>query len=329
MKKVLIIMCSLLLFTGCTKTKDKDIVKEFESKVNSINSYSLEGEMDIVSNEDKYTYKVNVSYMKGNYYKVSLINKENNHEQVILKNEEGVYVITPTLNKSFKFQSEWPTNSSQSYILETILNDILNDSERTSSKGKSGYTIKSKVNYPNNSDLTTQIIELDNEFLPKSIEVKNSKGITEIKTIITKLDINASYDKDYFSLKSSVCTDCEDTLTTGSIDSVVYPMYLPSNTKYTGEEVIKNDDNSERVILSYSGDKPFILVEENASTTKEHETTLVSGEVVQYGPVIGVISNTSLNWNSDGKEYYLVGEDLTSEELLQIASSTATVAITK
>lgn len=328
MKKILIVVFSLMLLVGCGKKKESDIVKEFETKVNSIKNYHLTGEMNIVSNEDKYSYNVDVTYKKGNYYKVSLINKDNNHEQIILKNEEGVYVVTPTLNKSFKFQSEWPTNSSQSYILETLLNDVLNDSERTVNTKKDSYIINSKVNYPNNSDLVSEEITLDSEYLPKSVEVKNSKGITEIKMTITDIDIKTNYDESYFALKESICTDCKDASTTGSLDSVVYPMYLPTGTKYSKEEVI-NKDGNERVILSYTGVKPFILVEENAKASSEHETTLVSGEVVQYGPVVGVITETSLNWSSDGKEYYLVGEDLSSEELLQIASSTATVAITK
>ena len=104
-------------------------------------------------------------------------------------------------------------------------------------------------------------------------------------------------------------------------------MYLPSGTKYSTEEVITKDD-SERVILSYTGSKPFILIEE-ASTNKEHETTLVSGEVVQYGNILGVMTNTSLNWSNNGKEYYIIGESLSSNEMLEIASSTSTVALTK
>ena len=79
--------------------------------------------MSIVSNEDTFTYKVEASKSKEGYYKVSLINQTNNHEQVILKNKDGVYVVTPDLNKSFKFQSDWPNNGSQSYLLDVLLND--------------------------------------------------------------------------------------------------------------------------------------------------------------------------------------------------------------
>lgn len=286
--------------------------------------------MQITNNEDKYNYLVDVTYKKGTYYKVSLINKENKHEQIILKNDEGVYVVTPSINKSFKFQSEWPSNSSQSYILESLLKDVLNDSERSVKNTNDKYTIISKVNYPNNNDLKTQEVTLGSDYLPNKVVVKNSSGSTLISVVVTKIDLKTKYDKNYFALSNSIKEEVNNSSTketSVTLKDVVYPMYLPSGTKYSGEEVITKD-NSERVILTYTGVKPFILIEE-ASNNKEHETTLVSGEVVQYGNVLGVLTSTSLNWSNNGKEYYLIGESLSSDEILQIASSTATVALTK
>ncbi len=50
---------------------------------------------------------------------------------MILKNDDGVYVLTPALNKSFKFQSEWPENSSQAYLFESLVKDITEDKSAT------------------------------------------------------------------------------------------------------------------------------------------------------------------------------------------------------
>ncbi len=328
MKKFLVVLFSLFLLVGCGKD-ESDIVKKFESTVNELKNYHLTGEMEIVNNEDKYNYKVDVTYKKGNYYKVSLVNKENNHEQIILKNDEGVYVVTPSLNKSFKFQSEWPTNSSQSYILETLLSDIMKDADRSVKEDKGGYTITSKVNYPNNSELVSQTITFNDKNLPTRVVVNNSQGLPQITMNITNIDVKSKFDKDYFALNSSICENCDNEKpTSGTLEDVVYPMYLPTGTTYSGEEVVKND-GSERVILTYTGVKPFILIEEASGSNKKHETTAVSGEVVQYANVLGILTDTSLNWSNNGKEYYIIGESLSPEELLQIASSTATVAITK
>ena len=99
MKKILILILTLLLFAGCGKENNENIVNKFKEKIQKNNSYILKGTMSIVSNEDTFTYSVTASKSKDDYYKVSLINKTNDHEQVILKNEDGVYVKTQESTK--------------------------------------------------------------------------------------------------------------------------------------------------------------------------------------------------------------------------------------
>ena len=119
----------------------------------------------MVNNESSYKYDVEVSYLKDDKFKVSLNNQINNHTQVILKNDDGVYVLTPSLNKSFKFQSEWPYNNSQSYILQVLLDEMKNDKERTFEETDENYIFTTKVNYSNNSDLVKQKIVYQIYFL--------------------------------------------------------------------------------------------------------------------------------------------------------------------
>ena len=106
-------------------------IKQLENKVASVKNYQITATLEITRNEEIFSYDVVSTYQKNDYFKVQLTNKQNNHEQIILKNDEGVYVVTPSLNKSFKFQSDWPYNNSQVYLLDSILNDINNDSEKT------------------------------------------------------------------------------------------------------------------------------------------------------------------------------------------------------
>lgn len=95
MKKIVILALGLMLFlTGCGKATEEDLVAKFEKKVTSSKSYTLKGNMEILSNEETFTYSIEANYLKDNYYKVILVNQTNNHEQVILKNGDGVYVVT-------------------------------------------------------------------------------------------------------------------------------------------------------------------------------------------------------------------------------------------
>lgn len=92
MKKIVILLLCSLLMVGCGGKKESDVLKKFEEKLTSTENYTLEGMMEIKNNEEVYNYDVSVNYMKGDYYRVRLFNTETSHEQIILKNEDGVYV---------------------------------------------------------------------------------------------------------------------------------------------------------------------------------------------------------------------------------------------
>ena len=79
----------------------KGVIKKYKNILEKNSYYTMSGQMDIVSNEEMYNYDINVLYLKPDYYRVSLVNKQSNHEQIILKNKNGTFVVTPSLNKSF------------------------------------------------------------------------------------------------------------------------------------------------------------------------------------------------------------------------------------
>ena len=162
MKKIFLclsLIC-LILLTGCGKKCEKDILKDFQNKVMNSDAYYLTGKMELVNNEDVFNYNISVSYKKEDYYKIELVNAINDHKQIILRNDDGVFVITPSLNKSFKFQSDWPYNNSQVYLLSSLLDDISNDENRKYEEIDDSYIFTSAVNYPNNEKLVNQKVYL-------------------------------------------------------------------------------------------------------------------------------------------------------------------------
>ena len=135
MKKIgLLLLLSVFLITGCAKDSEENILKKMSKDITNSKGYILTGKLEVVNNDDTYNYEVTSAYKKGDYYRISLKNTANDHEQIILKNDDGVYVLTPSLKKSFKFQSDWPYNNSQVYLLQSIINDIENDSKATMEK---------------------------------------------------------------------------------------------------------------------------------------------------------------------------------------------------
>lgn len=102
MKKVLSLffLISIFLLSGCEIKNENNVLKDFEKKLENVDTYYVEGVMEIINHEDTYTYDVKVSYQKDDYYKIELVNNLNQHKQVILRNDDGVYVDT---HKSFNF----------------------------------------------------------------------------------------------------------------------------------------------------------------------------------------------------------------------------------
>ncbi len=323
MKKIMLIVIPILfLVTGCGSYSEKDVVNDLDKKISSNKSYYLEGVLEIVNDENIYNYNVEVSYKKDDNYKVSLVNTSNNHEQIILKNSEGVYVVTPALNKSFKFQSDWPYSNSQIYLLQSILNDIKNDDKRKFSKEDNHYIFKTEVNYPNNRKLVSQEVTLDKKLKPKNIKVYDDNNISLMTMKFTKIDYSPTFKKDYFSLDNCVKSSkvIDDSKSVSLLEDSIYPLSLPSGTKLVSEEKIKKDVG-ERVIMTFDGEKPFLLVEETASRNDEMTIIPTNGEPYMLQDSYGVLANNSLNWSSGGVEYYLVSDVLNQDELVDVAQS--------
>ena len=93
-KLLFLLLGGLFILVGCGTVGEKDVIKDFSKKVNDSKAYYIEGTLEIVNNEDVYTYAVKVSYAQKDNYKVELNNTVNNHEQIILRNSDGVYVQT-------------------------------------------------------------------------------------------------------------------------------------------------------------------------------------------------------------------------------------------
>ena len=332
MKKYLLCIIAIvsIFMVGCGKKGENDVVKKLTKKIENAKAYHLTGTLEMINNENSYLYDVDVAYQKDDNFRVSLKNQTNNHEQIILKNSEGVYVLTPSLNKSFKFQSEWPYNNSQSYLLHSILNDITNDSEKIFEETEDGYIFTTRVNYSNNPNLKSQKITLDKDLNIKTVEVMDENETVQIKMEFNDIDLKATYSDDYFNLKENVnASSTEETITpVTKIEDIIYPMYIPENTSLTSQDTISTT-SGERVILTFSGDKPFMLVQETVTKTNDLVTIPVNGEPILFADTIGAKTDSSITWLSNGLEYYLVSDILTEEELVSIAKSVSSLPVIK
>ena len=331
MKKYLFLFLILFLFiVGCGKNDADSVSKDLITKIKDLKAYEIKGKLEVVNNDDVFNYDVIVSYKDKDYYKVSLKNIANNHEQIILRNDDGVYVITPSLNKSFKFQSDWPNNNSQAYLLKNIINDIESDDNSEVIKNNDNYIITSTVKFSNNPNLVKQKVYVDKDLNIQKIEIVNNEGISLMTFTITSSNYKPIFDENYFEINSVInnTSSNEESLETGTIDDIVYPLYIPIGTVLTNEEKVSKTDG-ERVILTFGGEKPFTLVEETTNKEKEFTVVPTYGEPYMLIDTVAALSNNSINWVSNGIEYYIVSDILNQKELIEVARSVNVVSVLK
>ena len=115
-----------------------------------------------------------------------------------------VYVVTPSLNKSFKFQSEWPYNNSQVYILGNIITDINEDSNNKVTEDNGDYVIESTVNFPNNANLVKQRVTVSNDLVFKRVEILNEDDMPLMTFTIDSVNYKPLFDESYFEINSII-----------------------------------------------------------------------------------------------------------------------------
>ena len=331
MKKFLfafLITFASFYMVGCGSSKEDDIIEKLRKNIKDANSYHISGVFELRNNDDKYLYDIEVDYKKDNSFRVSLLNQTNNHEQIILKTGEDIYVITPALNKSFKFQSEWPYNNSQTYILQSILNDIEQDSEVGVKEEENGYIITTSVHYSNKKDLVSQNIYIDKDANILKVEVLDTSNQPKIIMNFNSINYNINIDDQLFSVEKNTSSEIETDITVGNLDGIVFPMYVPADTYLTSQDIISTD-LGQRAILTFNGESPFTIIQETANFDKNSAYINVDGEPALIMDTVGVVSDTYISWISNGVEYYVVSEDLSQEELLTVANSISVMPMSK
>lgn len=331
MKKIFlfILIGIVILSAGCGKYSESDIINDLDKKINKLSGYKLDGDLEIVNNDEVYKYKVESSYKKDDLYKVSLTNTSNNYEQVILKNTDGVYVLTPSLNKSFKFQSDWPNSNSQIYLLQSIIEDINDDKDKEFKETKNSYIFTTDVDYPNNKKLIKQKITFDKKLNLKKVVVYNGENVPLMTFKVTNIDYSPTFKKNNFKVNEVLKTvKTETTKETSALNDTIYPLALPDGTKLVNEEKVEKTDGN-RIIMTFDGDKPFLLVEETASIEDEMTIVPTYGEPHMLMDTVGAMTENSLTWTSGGIEYYIVSDVMNQDELLEVAKSIGTIPTMK
>jgi outer membrane lipoprotein-sorting protein len=324
------VLCLFFLLTACGPKDSNDVIADLTDRSQHLDSYTSHGTMTINNGQEPQTIDIEVWYQKPNFYRVALTNTKKNITQILLKNKNGVYVLTPHLKKSFRFQSDWPMNSGQIYLYQSILQNVIMDAKRQFTNDKNDYRFDIATANDYHRTWVKQQIWLDHDYLPKRVNIldENNKVMVQVKYDKFKLDTN--FDKDAFEMERNLRGLPENSKQTFADSqqrlSAVTPGYLPKGSRLVDEETIKGSQG-DVVVMRFMGKQPFTLTQRLAKS-KEVSTSL-KGDPIDLHDAEAVwmtfATQQHLSWTADGKDYELVG-NISLDEMKKIADSVANQA---
>ncbi|MGE7949378.1 LolA family protein [Lysinibacillus sp. NPDC093688] len=355
--KWLVLLCTILLLSACGTDSQEKVLKKVNGKWAETNGYELNATMEIKSGGDPKKYDVTVWHTKPDFYRVEVVESGKDVSQMIVRNADGVFVVTPTLNKMYKFQSDWPKKNSQAYLIGALAEDLAQDKNLVMKEEDKAYIFEAATRNSYKNSMPHQVITVDKKtMLPTSVVIMNDVKEEQIRITFKNIKLGVQHaakeyaveqftEKDEPKGEKAAPTekDNKEEKDKGDKESnnnpngnkgeqavsaeaentkfqTHYPVVSLGNTKMVDEKVMQ-EAGMERVILTFDGDKPFTVMQQ--PVTKETAMMPVSspGDPVDLGFTIGAITDTSISWEKDGVEFFVASSKLTREEMVEVATS--------
>ena len=306
--------------------REKPFEDRLQQTLGSLNSYLLEGVMEVAEGEDTKSYDVSVKYLKQDdqdYFRVAMKDSGMNQEQEIIRNAEGVFVVTPTLNQIFKFQGNWPSNSLKPYLLQSM-REIAADESAQIEQTEEGYQISAVVTYPNNRNFTQQEMVFSDDLKIKSVQIFDDDHVLQMKMLFSKVDNEPGLTAEDFQVPQQL----EKETAAEPITDEDLPL-MPMETfgaVLSNSSVVENDGKVQYV-LEYTGEKNFTIVEEVAESEETTQTIIMSGSLVDGLNMVGRYDGNHMTSVINSVRYTIYSDDLSEEEMSAVLQSMQVVVM--
>ncbi|MBD3109694.1 outer membrane lipoprotein carrier protein LolA [Bacillus sp. AGMB 02131] len=333
MKKLLLLAVSIFVIavlSACGQKSQEDVVQSLNKKMEEMKSYKAQAKMTLKMGEDPQVYDVEIWYKSPDFYRVELKNEKKEQSQMILRNKDGVYVLTPALNKSFHFESDWPKNSSQAYLYESLVKDIMEDPNATFKATENQYVFETKTRYQNSKMLPFQEVILNKKDLaPISVKIKDPDHNVLVTVEFSDVSFNPKIEDKAFDMKTNMTGAQLEIEALADMEQEEFVIRYPA--EINGIELVDQEDivtdSGERSILTYEGDRSFTMIAERAKVVETSSATSVLGDVVDLGFTVGAITDYSISWTYEGIDYTIASQNLSREEMVEIARSVYAPAV--
>lgn len=325
---VAFVMLFSTILVGCGEKSVDDVVDDLQGIIDELGSYKGVATMVLQTGQTPQEYNVEVWYKAPHYYRIALTSTARDVTQIVLRNDEGVFVLTPHLNKSFRFQSDWPDSQGQVYLYQSLVKSVLADQDRIFETEDKGYVFDVLANYQNKS-LARQRVWFGDDLNPKRVRVMDSNDSVVVEVTFESFQRDVDFDDDAFDMKRNMTSWEMQSLPTMAEEQgedlkksfgVIQPVYAPEGVKLVSIDQVKDGEN-ESIVLRYGGEYNYTLQE---SRPDSRSVIAGHGQLVDLGFTNAVLTGSAkrtLTWIHDGVEYHLSSGDLPTSEMIRIAQS--------
>lgn len=327
-KKYIAIIVSAVVLISATAyyfVSSNDNYLEVLEEVKLCNSYTLSGNMEMIENDELKSYYVKVSYSKteeNENYKLELYDKSLNQAQIIVRNNEGVFVITPTLNQIFKFQSDWPNNSPKPYMYHSLLSAFDNGTVESIDEG---YLVNDVVSYPNDVRVSSQDIVFNKDLEPVSVAVYDVDENELITIQFDEFKMNQELSDDTFNQEIIMNENEVSSKYDTSVSLPLYPIAMLGSSLTS--QAVSTVDDVENHILKFVGDKSFTIIQSKLEVNDDVVVETIYDEIIDFVDGIAFYNENQLTMIRSGVVCKIYSSDLTKDEMVSVMTSMQSMAL--
>lgn len=314
------------LVAGCGAPSKQNVVSKLQTQAEELGAtnYQSTAMMTVQMDNGSQTYYVETSYDSPTTYKIALGDANKHINQIIVRNTNGMFIVSPSLQKVFRFNGNWAQNQGHIYLYDQVLEQIVDADNVKMGKQGSDTTFTMPIT-PQNDVVTTQKVQLvsdSNGYAPKQIVLldKSDKAVVTIDFTSFKQGVKFS-DSDFDPQKLAANSPtAKTTMASSSGFSYIEPMQTPMGDKM---DILEPDSKQGEALLHYSGPYGFTLDELRPIAGV---SGLPSGQLVDLYGVPAILSGDTatqqLMWYNDGIEFSLTSAQMTLDQMESVALST-------
>ena len=312
--KLLGLLSVLLIIVGVWMMKRSNFEKKWDQQMQNMQSYILEGKMELKKGQEYQKYEIEVYYQKdGDCYKVVLNDPTLKQSQSIVRNEDGVFVMTPQLNQIFHFQGSWPNNTKKPYLIQTM-NEILQEAKIQQQKNK--MIAEGEIHDPSHPQYKYQKMIFDQEARVEEIMIYNENKEIEVKMIFERCDWNPKLEKDTFTIPEKL------DVKTSAFPQEQLPLYPMEvfGSKLNDISYVETIEG-EKIMMTYEGEKSFTLIQSVRTPSEQTQAVFMPGTLHDDYDLFGSEELFQFSAFHRGIEFHIYSQDLTTLEMIEILNS--------